>query len=160
MRGCDLRSGRRPAGVTGFLDGSLEAESYRSQRGEQHAAPYEEARMAELQVEGDELVLHLSRLEKLEAVHGDLRVPLSAVRGVDVIENAHEPADHGFKTGERVPGVSEVATVRTGGKRIFAAVHNDTPRGLRVLLEDVSYDEWIVGCTDPEGVKSRIGEPR
>ena len=37
--------------------------------------------MAELQVQGGELVLHLSGAEKAEAVHGDLRVPLSAVRG-------------------------------------------------------------------------------
>ena len=36
--------------------------------------------MAELQVEGGELVLHLSRPEKAEAVHGDLRVPVSSGR--------------------------------------------------------------------------------
>ena len=116
--------------------------------------------MAELEVEGDELVLHLSALEKLEAVHGDLRAPLSAVRGVEVLEDAHEPADHGFKVGERLPGVSEVATVRTAGRKIFAAVHHDTPRGVRVSFEGASYDEWIVGSADPEQVKSRIDEPR
>jgi uncharacterized protein len=115
--------------------------------------------MAELRVEGGELVLHLSGLEKAEAVHGELRVPLSAVRGVDVLENAHEPADHGFKIGERLPGVVEVGTIRTGGRKIFAAVHRDTPRGVRVLLEGASYDEWIVGCADPEAAKIRIGEP-
>lgn len=112
--------------------------------------------MAELRVEGDELVLHLSRLEELEGVHGELRVPLSAVRGVEVLDDAHEPADHGFKVGERLPGIVEVGTVRTGGQKIFAAVHRDTPRGVRVLLEGVSYDEWIVGCADPEAVKNRI----
>ncbi len=37
--------------------------------------------MAELQVEGSELVLRLSALEKVGGVHGDLRVPLSAVTG-------------------------------------------------------------------------------
>jgi hypothetical protein len=116
--------------------------------------------MAELEVEGDELVLHLSALEKLEAVHGDLRAPLSAVRGVEVLEDAHEPADHGFKVGERLPGVSEVATVRSEGRKIFAAVHHDTPRGVRVSFEGGSFDEWIVGCADPEQVKSQIAEPR
>jgi len=112
--------------------------------------------MAELQVEGDELVLHLTGLEKAEAVHGDLRVPRSAVRGVEVLDDAHEPADHGFKVGERIPRVSEVATVRTSGKKIFAAVHRDTPRGLRILLEGADHDEWIVGCQDPEAVKRQI----
>jgi hypothetical protein len=117
---------------------------------------YEEVGMAELEVGAGELVLHLSPLEKLEAVHGEVRAPLSAVRGVEVLDDAHEPADHGFKIGERLPGVSEVASVRTGGRRIFAAVHHDTPRGVRVVLEGASYDEWIVGCSDPEAVKSRI----
>jgi hypothetical protein len=34
--------------------------------------------VAELQLEGGELVLHLSGAEKAEAVHGDLRVPVSS----------------------------------------------------------------------------------
>lgn len=112
--------------------------------------------MAELQIDGDELVLHLTRIEEIEAVHGDLRAPLSAVRGVEVLEDAHEPADHGFKVGERLPGVSEVATVRADGERVFAAVHHDTPRGVRVRFEGAGYDEWIVGCSDPEATKARI----
>ena len=35
--------------------------------------------MAELQIEDSELVLHLSSVEKMEGLHGDLRVPLVAV---------------------------------------------------------------------------------
>jgi hypothetical protein len=116
--------------------------------------------MAELKIEGDELVLHLSRFEKFEAVHGELRAPLSAVRSVDVLEDAHEPADHGFKVGERLPGVSEVASIRTGGLRIFAAVHHDTPRGVRVVFEGTNYDAWIVGSLDPENVAAELRSQR
>lgn len=114
--------------------------------------------MAQLQVEGDELVLHLSRTEKLESVHGDLRAPLSAVRAVEVLDDAHEPADHGFKVGGRLPGVFEVAVVRTSGERLFAAVHHDTPRGVRIDFDGMDYDAWIVGCSDPEAIKARIEE--
>ena len=112
--------------------------------------------MADLRIEGDELVLHLSALERLEAVHGDLREPLSAVRAIEVLENAHEPADHGFKVGERLPGVSEVAVVRTRGEKLFAAVHHDTPRGVRVAFSGGDYDAWIVGCGDPEAVAADL----
>ena len=112
--------------------------------------------MAELQIDGADLVLHLSRVEELEAVHRDLRAPLSAVRGIEVLDDAHEPVDHGFKVGQRVPGVSEVATVRTGNEKIFAAVHHDTPQGVRISFEGADYDAWIVGCSDPVAVKSRI----
>ncbi len=112
--------------------------------------------MAELRIEGGELVLPLSVAEKAEVVHGYLRVPVSAVTGVEILDNAHGPADRGFKVGTRLPGVTEVATIRSGGKKIFAAVHHDTPRGLRITLSDGSYDEWIVGCADPESVAASL----
>jgi hypothetical protein len=116
--------------------------------------------MAELRIDGNDLVLHLTGDEKLEAVHGDLRVPVSAVRAVEILDDAHEPADHGFKVGMRLPGVVEVASVRTEGKKLFAAVHHATPRGLRVLLDGQKWDEWIVGCEDPEAVAAALPLPK
>src|ERR1700728_4404429 len=108
--------------------------------------------MAELRVEGGVLALQLTAAEKFEGVHGDIRVPLSAVTGVEVLDNAHEAAGirKGVKIGTRIPGVIEVGTVQGRSQRLFAAVHHDTPRGLRVRLDGTSFDEWIVGCTDPE----------
>jgi hypothetical protein len=80
--------------------------------------------MAELQVEASELVLHLSGVEKAEAIHGDLRVPLSALRGVEVINDAYRwtITRTRFKVGMRVPGVATVATIRGHGEKVFAAV--------------------------------------
>lgn len=112
--------------------------------------------MAELRVEGSELVLHLTGMEKVEGVHGDLRVPLSAVRRVEVLNDAHDPADTGFKVGTRIPGVIEVGTMHGSGKTVFAAVHQGTPRGLRVVLEGAAQDEWIIGCENPEAVVAEI----
>ncbi len=110
--------------------------------------------MAELQIADRELVLHLTAAEKVESVHGDLRVPLSALKSVEVIDDAHRRAGirAGVKVGTRLPGVIEVATIRGLGNKIFAAVHHDTPRGVRVRLEGTSWNEWIVGCADPEAV--------
>lgn len=118
--------------------------------------------MAELTVEDGELVLCLSAAEKLESVHRDLRVPLSAVRGVEVLDDAHGPAGlrAGMKIGTRIPGVIEVGVVLGRTRRLFAAVHHDTPRGLRVLLEGTPFDKWIVGCTDPEAVAARLDLPQ
>lgn len=115
--------------------------------------------MAELRVDGDELVLHLSSWEKAEGVHGDLRVPLSAVQGMEVLDDAHRPADVGLKVGTRIFGVVEVGTVHGTRRKSFAAVHHDTDRGVRVSLEGASYDEWIVGCGDPEAVVARLSIP-
>lgn len=99
--------------------------------------------MAELQVECNELVLHLSAAEKVESVHGDLRAPLSAIRGVEVLNDAHGPAGirAGVKIGTRIPGVIEVGVAQGRTRRLFAAVHHNTPRGLRVLLDGTPFDE-------------------
>ncbi len=51
--------------------------------------------------------------------------------------------------GTRIFGVIEVGTVRGLGRKVFAAVHHDTARGVRIRLKGVSDDEWIVGCADP-----------
>jgi hypothetical protein len=114
--------------------------------------------VAELQLDSGELVLHLSGTEKAEAVHGDLRVPLSALRGVEVLDDAHDwtGIGVGFKVGMRLPGVATVATVRGQGEKMFIAVHRDTPRGVRVRLGGAPWDEWIVGCADPEAVAATL----
>ena len=113
--------------------------------------------MATLHVEQDQLVLSLTRGEKLEGIHGDLRVALSSVSGVEVLDDAHQAADIiGVKAGTRIPGVIEVGTISASDKTIFAAVHRDTPRGVRVRLHDAAHDEWIVGCADPESVAAAV----
>jgi hypothetical protein len=116
--------------------------------------------MAELRIEGQELELHLSKGEVAEAIHGDLRVALSDVLSVEILDDAHDAADHGMKTGTRIPGVIEVGTVHSDGKRLFTAVHRSTPRGVRVVLEGAAYDEWIVGCDDPESVAAEIAKAK
>jgi hypothetical protein len=117
--------------------------------------------MAELRVDRDELVLHLTNAEKVEGVHGDLRAPLSMVRGVEVLDDAHGPVGihAGLKIGTRLSGVIEVGTVQGRKRRLFAAVHHDTPLGVRVRLHGAGSDEWIVGCPDPEAVVATLGLP-
>jgi hypothetical protein len=112
--------------------------------------------MAELTVEGDELVVHLRPIEKAEAVHGEVRVPLSAVRQVEVLDDAIG-AVHGFRVGTGVPGVVAVGTFTSREAKIFAVVHHDTHRGVRVELEGAQYDELIIGCEDPEAAAAAIG---
>lgn len=112
--------------------------------------------MAEVSIEGDQVVLHLSPLEKLEGIHGDLRAPLASVRGVEVLDDAMGEV-HGLRApGTGVPGLVAVGTYLDQGTKTFAAVHHDTRRGVRVSLDGGGYDEWIVGCADPEGVAAGL----
>ncbi len=117
--------------------------------------------MAHVTVEDGELQLHLTGMERLEGVRGDLRAPLSAVVAVEVVEDAHGAADEiGVKVGTRIPGVVEVATVYAPRAKLFVAVHRDTPRGVRIQFTGSEVDEWVVGCADPEATQTTIEQAR
>ena len=112
--------------------------------------------MGELIVENDEVVLRLSGFEKVESLHGDLRLPLSAVKSVEVVNDAPS-AVHGFRSpGTGIPGLLAVGTYRQQGHKTFAVVHMNFPRGVRVRLEGADYDELIVGCADPEDTAATL----
>lgn len=107
--------------------------------------------MAELLVEGDDLVVHLSAAERVEAIRGQITVPRSSVRGVEVLEDAIHAVKGLRSPGMKVGAIAAVGTFHDHKRSIFVAVHHNTPRGLRILLDDAPYDELIIGCADPEG---------
>ena len=104
--------------------------------------------MAELKRDGDELVVELSLAEKAEAVHGDIRVPASSVREVEVVEDAIHALEAWKKS---------IGTFRQADGKVFAAVHHDTPRGVKVVLEGANFDALVIGCADPEEVVTNLG---
>jgi len=114
--------------------------------------------MAKLVVENNELVLKLSAIEKAEAVHKDLHVPLTKVQKVETINDAQEMTRirTGLKVGLRVPGYACVAVVHRHGYKAFIVVHHDTPSAIRVSLKDDSYNEWIVGVSDPNSILAKL----
>ncbi len=117
--------------------------------------------MAELARDGNDLVLTLSAFEKAESLRRDIRVPVSSVCSVEVVEDViHEV--HGSKfPGTRWPGKFMVGTLEhTKAEKSFVVVHHDTPRGLRVRLDGAAFGEILVGCEDPEATRDRIGDLR
>lgn len=111
--------------------------------------------MAELIEDGDELVVRLTGAEKAEAVHGEVRVPRSAVTAVEVVDDAIHHV-HGVRVGTGIPGRTAIGTFSTRGARVFAVVHHNTPRAVLVSLSGTTFDELVVGCADPEGVAASL----
>lgn len=111
--------------------------------------------MADIRIDGSDLVVELSRLEKAEAVHGDVRVPLTSVRQVEVVDR---PLDliHGVKLpGTGIPGRTAVGTWVSPDGRTFAVEHHAS-RGVVVDLEGQTYQQLIVGCDQPEEVAEQL----
>jgi hypothetical protein len=103
--------------------------------------------VADLEVEGNELVLHLRPIEKAEGAHGDIRVPLSAVTAVRSVDDPW-PELRGIRApGTGLPNVIAVGTRRGGFGKDFAAVHGKGP-AVVVELEGAPYGRFVVTADD------------
>ncbi|MBG0832456.1 alpha/beta fold hydrolase [Planomonospora sp. ID67723] len=111
--------------------------------------------MATMTVTGGELVLTLGRGEKTAGLRGDIRVPLAAVRGVAVVEDALTGARGLRAPGLAVPGRVRIGTWRRPGSRAFVAVRRGVP-AVRVALSGTRYDELLVGDEHAPELAGRI----
>ena len=109
--------------------------------------------VADLEVVGDELVLHLRAIEKAEGAHGDIRVPLSAVTAVRSVDDPW-PELRGIRApGTGLPNVIAVGTRRGGFGKDFAAVHGKGP-AVVVELDGAPYRRFVV-TTDDAAARAR-----
>jgi hypothetical protein len=112
--------------------------------------------MANLTVEGTDVVVHLSGLEKLAAFRGDVRLPAAAVRAVAV-----EPNPWGALRGIRSPGTGWPGVIAYGarrhrGGRDFAAVLGRRP-AVRLELDPPSpFGRVVVSVADAGEAVARV----
>lgn len=119
--------------------------------------------MATISKRDETLVIELSALEKSEAMHGDLEIPTAAISSVEVLDDAihqiHGLRPSGLKiTGTYLPGKMAMGTYLAGlhHRPVFAVIHPDTTRGVRIQLEDWKFSQVIFGCKDPEALQAEI----
>ncbi len=107
--------------------------------------------MADLRPDGDDLVLHLGTREKAEGFHGDIRVPLSSVTAVRVVDDPWGELRGMRAPGTGLPGVIAVGTRRGSFGKDFAAVHGQGP-GVVVELDGTEYGRFVITADDPASV--------
>src|SRR5580692_4895006 len=111
--------------------------------------------MATVIVEGSNVVVKMSDVEKFEAVHTDVHVPLSAVHDVRAVDDAW-PELRGIRApGTGIPGVIAVGTRRGSFGKDFAAVHGRGP-AVVVDLEGAAYARLVVTTPDAESTAAAI----
>jgi hypothetical protein len=112
--------------------------------------------MARLDVAGDELILHLSGLERLGGfVRGDAHIPLKSVRGARAVEDPWQELRGIRSPGTGFPGLIALGTRRFGGGKDFAAVYGRKP-GVVVDLVGVDFARLIVSTPHAEAVAAEI----
>jgi hypothetical protein len=102
--------------------------------------------VAQIVISGQELVVRLGLLEKAGGVHADVRIPLTAVRGVRVAEDPW-PALRGLRApGTGWPGLIALGTRRGGGTREFAAVSTHAP-AVVVDAAGAEFDRLVISSS-------------
>jgi hypothetical protein len=111
--------------------------------------------VASLSVEAGELVLTLSPVDKVEGLHGSIRVPVSSVRTVRNVDDPWSEMRGMRAPGTGVPGVISVGTRRGGGIRDFVVVHGGGP-AVVVDMEDADFDRFVITTEDASAVAAQL----
>jgi hypothetical protein len=115
--------------------------------------------MATFSVNHDHLQLKLTGGEKLAGLHGDIDVPLGAVRGVEV-EPDPIAAVHGWRApGLGLPGRKKIGTWREHGRRRFVVARAGVP-AVRVTLSGGEPDELLVSTPQAAQVAAELDARR
>src|ERR1700722_18111724 len=97
----------------------------------------------------------MSEVEKFEAMHADVRVPLNTVRTVRVADDAW-PELRGIRApGTGIPGVIAVGTRRGSFGKDFAVVHG-RERAIVVELDGAAYSRIILTTPDADNIAADV----
>lgn len=115
--------------------------------------------MSDVAFEAGELVVELTPAEKVAGLHGDLRLPLTAITGVEVVPDALAAA-HGFRApGLSLPGVRKIGTWRTRDGAEFVVAHRGQA-GVRLTLTGQTLASVLLGADDADALAERIRSAR
>jgi hypothetical protein len=112
------------------------------------------SRVASLLIDDRSVTVSLSAAEKIEALHGNVTVPRTAVIGARGVPDGMAEV-HGMRTGTGLPGVILVGTVRDSDSVTFAVCHGRRP-AVVLDLAGQSYDRIVVTVENPEEIISRL----
>jgi len=120
--------------------------------------------VAKLAIEGLELAVRMSVVERAAAIHGDVRFPLASVTAVAVEPNVWA-AMRGIRApGTGIPFVIAYGTLRHPGGRDFVLVRGGRRPGLRIDFgSDAPFARLLMTVADPQehasAIRQAVGHP-
>jgi len=108
--------------------------------------------MAELEIDGDDLVVRLGPWERRGALRrSDVRVPLAAVSSARSVDSAYAEVRGIRAPGTGVPGRLLLGTWRRRGSKVFVAVSGRGP-GVVIDLHGNKFTRLVVSEPMPPGL--------
>lgn len=115
--------------------------------------------MAELRVDGGDLIVHLTPLQKIVSFHADIRVPLRAVRSVAAVEKPWLALRGRRMAGTALRGVAAMGTWIHGDRQYDFCVVRGQQQAVQVDLNSGRFTRLLV-CVpegaDPEAEATRL----
>ena len=112
--------------------------------------------MAEVEITGDNLIIHIRGADRFLALASQLVVPLEHVDSVDVSPSEAQEIWHGLRIGgTNLPGVITAGRFLHQGEWAFWDVH-DPHKAIAIRLRDEHYAKLVVGVDDPIGTAASI----
>lgn len=110
--------------------------------------------MATLRVTEQEITVVLSTWEKVAALHGDVRVPRSALRGVQLVDDVLTAVRGTLRPGLSVRGSWAIGTWRHRHRKDFVVARHT--QGLCLVLSGSPWHAVLVSLPDPEAVAEQL----
>jgi TetR/AcrR family transcriptional repressor of nem operon len=111
--------------------------------------------MAQVRVDGENLLVEIEGLDKLWALKSRLEIPLVNVRGATADPGIVAEPKGVRWPGAQVPGVITAGTFHIDGERVFWDVH-DSAKAIVIELHDDHYARLVIEVADPRDTVALI----
>jgi hypothetical protein len=115
--------------------------------------------MSHVHVDGDDLVVEQSTLDKVVSLHGTMRFPLAHVVGITADPGVGSEPKGVRAPGTHVPGLLTAGTFHHEGRTVFWNIRRGT-HAVVIALEGEELDQVIVDVDDPQGVVDLVNAAR
>jgi hypothetical protein len=112
--------------------------------------------MVALRRVGTTIEVRPSPFERIAGLLPPLDVPLTAVKGVEVVRDAL-PAVHGFRLGLGLPGIAMIGRFSRRGELDYVSVRRGQP-AVRLHLTGQHFRTLLVGADSPEHLARALVE--
>jgi hypothetical protein len=112
--------------------------------------------VAEVELTGDALIVHVRGMDRLWALKSRLEIPLAHVVGAEIDPEVTQGWRKGIRApGTHVPGVITAGTFYQEGERVFWDVH-DPESTVVIHLKDDLYARLVIEVDDPASTAAAI----
>ncbi|MHB8509120.1 MAG: hypothetical protein ACYDGR_10810 [Candidatus Dormibacteria bacterium] len=114
--------------------------------------------MATVEVNGDNLEIHVTGVDRILALKSTITVPTTHVTAIDQDVAEASVVFHGLKfPGTGIPGVVTAGSFLKHGEWTFWDVHNPA-KAVIIRLHDEHYSRMVIGVDDPQQTIQMVRE--